>query len=265
MALGAIAVTSIPALAFVAAALGGAAAAMTVPARVALVALSTTARSMSWLPLLAGAATAGVGMWMIDPAGGEAPLLAALRLSAFLLAAGGAFALDDPAADTLAASPTRLRARRVHRLVLLGTVWGALWAVALAAAEAVSATGALPVAVTTIEAAGMLALALAAAAVAMPHVAEGRGGVVAGPALTVAMLGALLAQYHYPRWATLFAFSSSQQEWQAARARWVVLLAAAVMALACASLDPARRPKAATVARIRGAKSRTEARAHGSI
>lgn len=238
---------------------------MTVPARVAVVALAPTARFMSWLPLLAGAASAGVGMWLIDPAGGEAPALAALRVSAFLLATGGAFALDDPAAATLAASPTPLRARRGHRLVLLGTVWAALWAVALGAAEAVSATGALPVAVATIEAAGMLVLALAAAAVALPHVPEGRGGVVAGPALTLAMLGALLAQYHHPRWATLFAFSSTQPEWQTARARWVVLLVGAVIALACASVDPARSPRAATVARIRGAKSRTEARTRGSI
>jgi hypothetical protein len=237
---------------------------MTVPARVAFVALSPTARFMSWLPLLAGAASAGVGMWLIDPAGGETAALAALRVAAFLLATGGAFSLDDPAAATLAASPTPLRARRLHRLVLVGTVWALFWAVALAAADVLSATGAVPLAVPTVEAAGMLVLALAVAAVAMPHVAEGRGGVVAGPALTLAMLGALVAQYHYPRWATLFAFSSAQPEWQAARARWVVLLVAAAIALACASLDPARSPKAAT-ARIRGAKPGTEARVHGSI
>jgi len=197
---------------------------------------------MPWLPLLGAAASVGVAMWLIDPTAGDGRALVAQRVAAFLLAAGTAFALDDPAATTVAASPTALRARRAHRLVPAAAAWGVLWGLTVTAT-----TGAAPgvsVAPPTVEAAGMLALALAASAIAAPHVPERRGGVVAGPALTLAMLGVLLAQYLYPRWATLFAFSPAAPEWDAARMRWVFLLAAAVITLALVSLDPARRRRA---------------------
>lgn len=216
---------------------------MTIVARVALIALRPTLRSMPWLPLLAAAASAGVAMWLIDPSAGEVRALVALRVTALLLAAGAAFALDDPAAATLAASPTALRVRRAHRLVPVGAAWGLLWA--LAVVTTAGAGMAVPLAIPTVEAGAMLALALAVAAVAAPHVPEGRGGVVAGPALTLATVGVLMAQYLHPRWATLFALSPGGPEWDAARIRWIVLLATALVTLAVTSLDPARGRKAA--------------------
>ncbi len=219
---------------------------MTRPARVALVGLRPTARSMPWLPLLGGAAGAGMGMWLIDPGGGETATMSGLRVTAFLLAAGAAFALDDPAATTLAASPTGLAARRGQRLMLVAPVWAVVWALAVTATQVAWPHG-VPVAAATLEAAGMLALAVAAAAIAVPHVAEGRGGVVAGPVLTLAMMSALLAQFLYPRWATLFAFSPGAPEWQASHTRWTVLLVAGIVALVVTSLDPARRSTSSKV------------------
>lgn len=210
-------------------------------------ALRPTVQSMSWLPLLGAAAIAGVAMWLIDPAGDEVAALTALRLTAFLLAAGAAFALDDPAATTLASSPTALSVRRWHHLMPLGLAWAALWAVALATANALGGDGGISVAAPTLEAAGMLTLALAVAAIAMPYVPEGRGGIVAGPALTLAMLGALVAQTLHPGLATLFPLSPTASEWGASHARWALLLVASTVAIVIASLDPARRSPGATV------------------
>jgi hypothetical protein len=211
---------------------------MTTAARVAALALRPTLRAVPWLPLLGSATSAGVAVWLIDPTAGDVRALVALRVAAFLLAAGAGFVFDDPSAATLAASPTALAVRRLHRLVPVVAAWGVLWGAAVGVAAAV-APGA-PVAVLTVEAAAMLALSLAVAAVVAPHVPEGRGGVVAGPALTLAVLGGLLAQQLYPRWATLFALSPGMPEWDAARSRWTFLLAAGVVVLAAASADPSR-------------------------
>lgn len=211
---------------------------MTTRLRVALVAVRPTLRAIPWLPLLGAATSAGVGMWLIDPAAGEGRALVALRVTAFLLALGAAFALDDPASTTLAGSPSALAVRRAHRLLPAGAAWAACWAAAVGGTAV--AAGSTPLAVPTLEAAGMIALALALAAVAGPHTPEGRGGVVAGPALTLAMLGILLAQYRYPRWATMFAFSPGMPEWDAERLRWTALLTTAIAALIAASLDPFR-------------------------
>lgn len=211
---------------------------MTTRARVALLALPPTLRAIPWLPLLGAAASAGVGMWLIDPAAGDGRALVALRVTAFLLALGAAFALDDPASTTLAGSPSPLAVRRAHRLLPAGAAWALCWGAAVGGTAV--AAGSTPLAVPTLEAAGMLVLALALAAFAAPHVPDGRGGVVAGPALTLAMLGILLAQYRYPRWATMFALSPGMPEWDAERLRWTTLLAAAMTALMAASLDPFR-------------------------
>lgn len=210
-----------------------------IPARVAVFSFAPTLRAMSWLPLLGTAVSAGVAVSLIDPAAGEGRALVALRVAAFLLAAGAAFALDDPAASTLAASPTALRARRAHRLLPACAAWGVLWTLALATTAAGAEDA--PVAAATLEAGGMLAVALAAAALAAPHTPDGRGGVAAVPVLTLGVLGCVLAQYLYPRWVTLFVMSTAEPEWGAARARWIVVLAVAVAALSATSLDPARR------------------------
>ena len=217
---------------------------MTTAAHVALTAVRPTLRAMPWRPLLAAAASAGVAVWLINPAAGEARGLMALRVTGLLLAAGAAFGIDDPAEATVAASPTPLAVRRAHRLFPLGVAWVLLWA--LAGVTIGGEAPRVPLAIPTVEAGAMLALALAAAALAAPHVPERRGGFVAGPALTLAMVGVLMAQHFYPRWATLFALSPEEPEWDAARIRWIVLLAAALVALAATSLDPARARRVAT-------------------
>ena len=211
---------------------------MTTRAGVALLALRPTLRAMPWLPLLGSAASAGVAMWLIDPAAGDGRALVALRVTAFLLALGAAFALDDPASTTLAGSPSPLAVRRSHRVLPASAAWALCWGAAVGGTAV--AADSTPLGLPTLEAAGMLALALAFAAVAGPHTPDGRGGVVAGPALTIAMLGILMVQYRYPRWATMFALSPAMPEWDGERLRWTALLAGAIAALIAASLDPFR-------------------------
>lgn len=53
-----------------------------------------------------------------------------LRLAGVAVVGTAAFFFDDPAAATLAASPTPLRVRRMHRLVFLAASAGMWWAAA---------------------------------------------------------------------------------------------------------------------------------------
>lgn len=185
-----------------------------------------------------------------------------VRLAAVALALGAGLVLDDPAAETLAATPTTLAARRALRLLLAVPVLGAAWILVLglsaqrlpmpaAAATdpsgampaggvttAVVGTGEMPAGGFTLELAGMVAAALAVAALAIRVLGDGRvGGVVAGPAL-LALLGAAL---RLPgRWA-LFAPHPAHPVWAGAQGRWLLALLVATTVLTAASRDPAAR------------------------
>ena len=213
--------------------------------RVLGVAVRPLVRSLRWRPLVGAAVAAAVVVWLLSPDDGDpAGLLGALRLGGFLLAAGAAFFLDDDAAETLACSPTSLRARRTLRLAVLGAVFAVLWAllVGMAWALAHAGAGGVPIAALTLEVAGMLALSLAVAAVGARWAPDGRGGVAGGPALTLAMLAAYLGQMRWPRYVTLFPLAPGDPTWTTAHVRWAVLLAAAVTVVAITCADPARRP-----------------------
>lgn len=206
--------------------------------RVALAAGIPVSRAVSWGPLAGGCVTAlAVVVWLRTRDAGTAGLIGGLRIGAVLLAAGAAFALDDPAAATLASSPTPLRCRRSLRLALaLGasfTTWTAmLW---IAGSTAHPAAGGL-----TVEAAGMLAVALAASSLAAPWMANGLGGLAGGPTLVSFLLAAVVVQQRWPHW-TLLAFPGTPA-WEAAQIRWLVLAGVGSTLVALAALDPARRP-----------------------
>ena len=211
--------------------------------RTAARSLRPVARSVRWGPLL-GAGLAGavlVGLMRPDRPDASASL-AALRLAAFLLAAGAAFALDDRAADTLAPSPTPLWARRALRLAVVVAGAAALWAAVTAAAALAAPAGQerLPAAGATLEAAAMLAFTLAAAVVAGRWAPSGLGGVAGGPVLTFAVLTVYLGQMRWPRHLTFFPLGPGDPAWGAAQHRWSAVLALALAVLAAKSLDPAR-------------------------
>ena len=193
-----------------------------------------TARLASWSALPAADAVA-LAMLQFD-----APQVIELRLAAIALCVGAAFVLDDPAAQSLAASPTPLLFRRLLRIVLLVPLVGVLWAVVLWHAGA-SFTTAL-----TLELATMLVVTLAAAALAAPLAPDGRGGLAAAPALLITLTAALLL---LPAGWTLFVADPADPAWETSHLRWALLLGAAVAAFLAASRDPAN-PRA-RVGRLR--------------
>jgi len=103
-----------------------------------------------------------------------------------------------------------------------------------------SAHRSFPVAALTLEAAALLAVTLAAAAVATRRLGHGKGGTAAGPALLAFVMGMTAIGKYWP----LFPQSPADPGWAPAHARWAAILAAAAIVLVAASLDPARRPMA---------------------
>ena len=182
-------------------------------------------RTAAWVAVLPAGAL-GLGVLTLD-----GPVVLELRLAAVALAAGAAFVLDDPAAETIAASPTPLLFRRLLRAALALPVVAALWALLLLHADAAPAWA------LTLELAAMLATTLAVAALAAPLVPDGRGGVAAAPALLVLLGAAALA---LPDGLTLFAAGPLDARWEASHERWASVLVAAVLAFVYASLDPGR-------------------------
>jgi hypothetical protein len=203
-----------------------------------------TARTMRWTALLGGAAAA---VLTVVAARGElsrgVPLsLLPVRVAAVLLCLGAAFLLDDEAGATVEPAPVGLLARRGLRIVLGGLATTAAWGTAVWIASRLVGSGPLPrqlpIAGLTIEAAALLAVTLAAAAVAIRRIGHDRGGIVAGPTLLAFIMAVATFGRHWP----LFLESSSDPGWDAAHLRWASILAASVLVLIVASLDPARRP-----------------------
>ena len=194
-------------------------------ARQALLLAVPTLRATAWLPLLPAGA---LGLAVLTF---EGPVLLQLRLAAVALCVGAAFVLDDAAAETLATSPASLVFRRFLRIGLALPLVAALWALALWYA------GTGFDAALTLELVAMLAVTLGAAAFAIPHLADGRGGAAAAPALLV-FLGAC-ALVVPDAW-TLFAQGPGDPRWDGSHLRWTLVLVVAVAGFVYASGDPAR-------------------------
>ena len=189
--------------------------------------------ALRWQPALGAAALAVLlVVWRAEAMHDPGAALQVLRGVTVLLALGAAFLLDDPAAGTLAASPTSLSWRRSVRLAAVVVLVGPPWALAVLTARA--RAGDVPVAGLTVELAALVAVALAAAA-ALARWADAREpGVLVVPLV----VGAALAMTTVPaRWALLV---PPGPEWEPAHQRWALLAAAAVVVLALCTRDPAR-------------------------
>ncbi|MFN2503389.1 MAG: hypothetical protein ABR540_04000 [Acidimicrobiales bacterium] len=203
-------------------------------AQVFVLALRPVVRAISWRPVALGAAAAITLIAFLrarhaDPGA----TLAGVRAAALLLCAGLAFALDDPAASTLASSPTPKAARRGHRMVILLGLFVVLWGTMITVAEG------LPLAAATLEAAAMLGVALGAAALAARSAPDGLGGIAGGPVLTLLLLATFVGQRHWPRWVSLLPSSPLDPAWSAAHIRWALLLAISIGVLMATARDPA--------------------------
>ena len=219
-----------------------------VRSRQLLLLVRPTARTIRWAALLGGAVAAQFVLWAASgerSRGGPVSLLP-IRVAAVLLCLGAVFVLDDDAGATVEPAVASLAVRRGIRLALTVPVAWAAWGAALWTASRLAASGrgtaavvprSLPVAGLMLEAAALLAVTLAAAAVATRSVGHGRGGVAGGPAV----LGFVLAMVSIGRYWPLFPAANSEPAWVAAHVRWAVILAVASTVLVLFTLDPARR------------------------
>ncbi|GAA4096699.1 pectinacetylesterase family protein [Nonomuraea soli] len=201
----------------------------------ALPLLRSTARAITWWPLLIGAAL-GPAILLV-PTALDATLTAThvttlTRIAATCLALGAAFVLDDPAARSTPTVPTSRLARNLLRTALAVPIAVLSWALTLSLASAGDAplaagalpAAALPVGALTLEAAALLAIALALATLAQRRNTDGHAGVVAAPA-TLTLAGAAWLLPH-PVALTL---SPGDPSWTQSHHRWAVVLAAALI------------------------------------
>jgi hypothetical protein len=179
-----------------------------------------------WQPIVVAAVVAAVmaRLARLDP-------VSERFLAALLLALGTALVLDDPAAATLAASPTTLWRRRRRRLALALALVSVAW-VAVEGVAGHRDAGLVPPGSATLVLGTLLDVVLASAALAGGD--DQLGGAAAGPVL----LGFVVVVAKLPeRWSLLPVAGHER--------RWGLVLALGVLALLAASRDPAgRRPLA---------------------
>lgn len=188
-----------------------------------------TIRAVPWGPLLGGAAL-GLALVLLgsDDIGS---LMLRLRFAAVLVCAGAAYVVDDPAAATLACSPTPLLGRRTLRVAGAVAAAGAAWGALLVAVRWAAGPGGWTPAALTLQAAALLASALTMAVLASRFAPDGRGG-VAGSASVLVLALVSIALPH--GWSP---FSSGDT---GSTVRTVALLATALVLFVMTSLDPAR-------------------------
>jgi hypothetical protein len=201
--------------------------------------LVPTARAVGWAAPLAGFALSLGLLALAVRQGLELPagrLVLWLRLAMTAGALGCAFLLDDPSEPTTEGVAGSLLLRRSLRVALLLPATAAWWVAVLWRVQAVHPGLPLPVAALTLEAAALLAVTMALAAVGSRLAPERRGGVVAAPAL----LALTSAAFLLPARVALYAQPGSAA-WDGAHRRWALLLGLALATFAAASRDPAHR------------------------
>jgi hypothetical protein len=194
-----------------------------------------TIRATPWGPLLGGAA---LGLVLVS-LGSDDPgsLMLRLRLAAVLVCAGAAYVVDDPAASTLACSPTPLLGRRTLRVAGAVVAAGAAWGALLVAVRWAAGPGGWAPAALTLQAAALLATALTMAVLASRFAPDGRGGVAGSASVLVLTLVSIALP---DGWSP---FSSGEP---GSTVRTAALLATAMIAFVLASLDPARATPSST-------------------
>jgi hypothetical protein len=162
--------------------------------------------------------------------------------------AGLGFALDDPAAETIAASPTPLARRRIHRVGIAGTITVTTWMV-IAGVVATSDTQQFPTYDVIIEVAALAAIGLATSALV-----QRRRQAPGGPtAALVVLVGPAFLYGVVFRDVRIF---PSLVPGQDLRERWIWLTLAGTASLVRASRDPAGRKRVRHNSRMRSTSRR---------
>jgi hypothetical protein len=155
----------------------------------------------------------------------------ALTAASLIAGAGAGYAADDPAAPTLASSPTPLAVRRLHRAAVIVTVLAAGWLIALYLAGRYSRERP-DIDAMTVELAATAALSAAFACRVHTDTPVETGFGAAGAAI-LSMLTMSALSNRWPELPSLAAGPTHDRWW------WVT--AAGVSVAAWSSRDPARR------------------------
>ncbi len=158
-----------------------------------------------------------------------------LVLTSVITSFGVGFALDDPAAVTLDASPTVRRLRIATRVALLAVVVGAATAVQVAVAMNEAAGSTLPIGSWLVEHAAFVSLTLVACLIAQRTLPDHMGGAAAAPT-SLFLVVALAAQSMLAE-PLIGQFPGSPRF-----GNWWYVLGAAVLALGVLTRDPGARP-----------------------
>ncbi|MDQ4043297.1 MAG: hypothetical protein M3118_05720 [Actinomycetota bacterium] len=190
--------------------------------------LPPLARSMSWLPLVAAAL---VGSLVVAWQHGKSAAVP-LQFVAILLSSGAGFALDDPAAEILASSPTTLLRRRSLRLLLMVPSVALLWILLMLwqGTEGAEETWALMLLF-----AGLLGLSLGVAGIAGRRSARGSGGIVVPPTILVLVI---LSSAVPRQWRPL-PLGDVPGGWTQIYIRWAAAALLGMVAFLVSSRDPA--------------------------
>jgi hypothetical protein len=162
----------------------------------------------------------------------------ALRVGTVLVCLGAAFLLDDPAEESIGHLPTSLQMRRVLRIVIALPLLTAWWAIALKLAGDVPVAlgGPMPAGDVTLEAAGLVLVALACASLASRFSPDRTGGIAGAPSVLVLAAVAMLL----PPDKRLIVGAISDAHWHGAHEAWRWVLVVAGLTLAWTSRDPGR-------------------------
>ncbi len=168
-----------------------------------------------------------VGLAVLPPGfvvlSGGPDFFGAVVASSLIGAAAVALAVEDPAGETLSASPTSLGRRRVLRLVTLAGTLAATWGVVLTMVALARPATSTVLTQRSAEAAATAGVALAAAGLAHRRAATGAGtvGAVAGP---LALLTISAFAQRFRELPTLAAPEQHGRWWLLALAGWTVAL-----------------------------------------
>lgn len=190
-------------------------------------------RSTPTVPTIVGGLLANLAI--IARVGNGHDLAEIYALAFVASTAGLGFALDDPAAETVAASPTSLAHRRIRRVGITGTITVIAWLM-IAVVVALSDNQRFPTYDVIIEVAALAAISLATSAFVQQRT-QAPGGPTAA---LVVLVGPAFLNGVVFRDVQLF---PSLVPGQNLRERWIWLALAAVVLLVNVSRDPAGRKR----------------------
>ena len=192
-----------------------------------------TLRGVDWAVVLGGSAIGTAILAGCVAFANDGPPLPQVRLALVALAAAAAFVLDEPAAGAVDAVPNTRRRRTAARTTAIAlplAVW-ILGVLALEQRNAVTPAGAL-----LVEGAGVLAVAMAVAAI-LRLVGRAEPGEIVASVLGAAMLGVIIFNPP-PHSVPIFPIDDG---WAPSTTLWTCLAVAATILVTAASGDPYRR------------------------